>query len=79
MLVLSRKVGEQIRIGADICVTVVSVKGGRVTLGVEAPREIPVNRSELIDATRSQRSTAQAIPCLTEAPAVDRLTASMAG
>jgi carbon storage regulator len=47
MLVLSRKVGEQIRIGSEIVVTVVSVKGNRVTLGIEAPKHIRVDREEL--------------------------------
>jgi carbon storage regulator len=47
MLVLSRKVGEQIQIGTDIILTVTSVKGNRVTLGIEAPKHIRVDRGEL--------------------------------
>jgi carbon storage regulator len=47
MLVLGRKVGEVLVIGNDTVVTVVSVRGGRVRLGVRAPGEVPVLRGEL--------------------------------
>lgn len=47
MLVLSRKVGEKIVIGENIIITVVDVANHRVRLGIDAPREIPVMRSEL--------------------------------
>ena len=49
MLVLTRKVNEQIRIGQDIVITVVQLGQGKVRIGVEAPREGPVVRQELID------------------------------
>ena len=47
MLVLGRKEGESIVIGGNIIVTVVRSAGNRVSLGVEAPREVPVVRGEL--------------------------------
>lgn len=47
MLVLSRKVGEQVVIGDDIRVMVVSVRGDRVRLGFTAPGEVPVHRDEV--------------------------------
>ena len=47
MLVLSRRVGEAIRIGDDIVVYVTQTKAGRVTLGIEAPRSIGILRGEL--------------------------------
>ena len=47
MLVLSRKPGESIVIGNDITVTVVAVEGGRVKLGFNAPREVPIHRTEV--------------------------------
>lgn len=47
MLVLSRKDGERIRIGPNIFVTVVSSRNGKVRLGIEAPSEVPVVRSEI--------------------------------
>lgn len=48
MLVLSRKEGESIKIGADIDIRVVEIEGGKVRLGITAPREIGVFRSELL-------------------------------
>ena len=51
MLVLGRKVGEEIRIGDDIRVIVVDIRGGRVKLGLQAPREVAIRRDETL-ATR---------------------------
>lgn len=47
MLVLSRKPMERIHIGDNIVVTVVQIEGNRVRIGIEAPKEIHVLRSEL--------------------------------
>jgi carbon storage regulator len=47
MLVLTRKVGDRIWIGDDICVTVVSVNRGKVRVGIEASKSVPVRRAEL--------------------------------
>ena len=47
MLVLSRKVGEQIQIGDEVTVTVVRIAGGNVRLGIEAPATTPIARKEL--------------------------------
>jgi carbon storage regulator len=47
MLVLSRRIGEQICIGKGIVVTVVSTKGNRIVLGIEAPRDVSVDRQEI--------------------------------
>lgn len=48
MLVLTRKEGDCIKIGKDIWITIVEVERGKVRVGIEAPREIPVFRTELI-------------------------------
>ena len=50
MLVLSRKVGQRIRIGENIAVTVVKLTSGGVRLGIEAPPELAVVREELAQA-----------------------------
>jgi carbon storage regulator len=47
MLVLSRKLGDKIRIGDDIIVTVVQMGHGNVRLGIEAPTQVRVLRAEL--------------------------------
>jgi len=51
MLVLTRKADETIRIGDDIVVTIVRVKGNSVRVGVEAPKGVRVVRGELLDRT----------------------------
>jgi len=48
MLVLSRKLGEKICIGENICITVVDIDRGKIRLGIEAPRNVPVFRQELL-------------------------------
>ncbi len=50
MLVLSRKPGEALRIGDDVEITVVEVKGDMVRLGIQAPRTVQVWRKELWEA-----------------------------
>ena len=48
MLVLSRKLGEEILIGDDIRLVVYRIQGNRVRLGIAAPEGIPVHRAELL-------------------------------
>jgi carbon storage regulator len=52
MLVLSRKKNESIVINDDITIVVVEIRGDKVRLGVEAPKEVPVHRREVFDAIR---------------------------
>ena len=58
MLVLSRKKNESIVINDDITIVVVEIRGDKVRLGVEAPKEVPVHRREVYDAIK--RSEQQA-------------------
>lgn len=53
MLVLSRRDGEQILVGDDVVISVLSVAHGRVRVGIEAPRNIPVRRSEILSQPRN--------------------------
>jgi carbon storage regulator len=53
MLVLTRKAGERLIIGDNIALTVVSVRNGQVRLGIEAPRDIPVHRQEVLTGTNT--------------------------
>jgi len=52
MLVLSRKKDESIVINDNITIVVVEIRGDKVRLGVEAPKEVPVHRREVFDAIR---------------------------
>ena len=63
MLVLSRQRDETIMIGDDIEVTVVDIRGDKVRLGINAPREVSVHRKEVYDAIRREnRAAAQVKP-----------------
>jgi len=57
MLVLSRKKNESIVINNDITIVVVEIRGDKVRLGVEAPKEVPVHRREVFDAIRRNEMT----------------------
>jgi len=52
MLVLSRKKNESIIINDDITIVVVEIRGDKVRLGVDAPKDVPVHRMEVYDAIR---------------------------
>lgn len=54
MLVLSRKRNEVIRIGDDISIVVVEIRGDKCRLGIEAPRLLPVHRQEVYEAIKRQ-------------------------
>jgi carbon storage regulator len=68
MLVLSRKKNESIIINDHITVTVVEIRGDKVRLGIEAPKDVAVHRREVYDAIQSQQ---QAQARETGTPVVD--------
>ena len=55
MLVLSRNTDEKIHIGDNIVVTVVEVRGDRVRIGIDAPREVSVHRQEIYEAIHNSQ------------------------
>jgi carbon storage regulator len=57
MLVLSRKKNESIIINDNITVTVIEIRGDKVRLGIEAPKDVTVHRREVYDAIQSQTKT----------------------
>lgn len=70
MLVLTRRVGERLRIGTDVEVVVLEVRGRDVRLGVTAPASVAVHREELYQKIQGvNRAAAAAAPSLTEAAA----------
>jgi len=60
MLILTRKKGEAIAIGDNIQVHVLNVKGGQVRIGIDAPREIKVNREECLKVSVDHHLVADA-------------------
>ncbi|MFQ6036430.1 MAG: carbon storage regulator CsrA [Sedimentisphaerales bacterium] len=60
MLVLSRQRDESIMIGDDVKITIVDVRGDKVRLGIEAPKEIPVHRMEIYEAIQREKKEKQA-------------------
>tara|TARA_S200000501_G_scaffold303808_1_gene291695 strand:- start:53 stop:277 length:225 start_codon:yes stop_codon:yes gene_type:complete len=49
MLILTRRVGESLRIGDEVSVTVLGIKGSQVRIGVNAPKSVSVHREEVYD------------------------------
>ena len=62
MLVLSLKKNESIVINNDITIVVVDIRGDKVRLGVEAPKEVPVHRREVFDAIQRNDSSVEESP-----------------
>ncbi|HEY2954288.1 MAG TPA: carbon storage regulator CsrA [Candidatus Eisenbacteria bacterium] len=70
MLVLTRKLGENIRIGDSVKITVLEVRSGQVKLGIEAPPEVKVHREEIYARIQEENRRAQRInKTAPEAPA----------
>ncbi len=60
MLILSRKTDQQIRIGEDITITIIEIRGDQVKIGVEAPRDVKVFRQEVFSAIQKENKAAAA-------------------
>ena len=56
MLILTRRVGESLRIADDIVVTILEVKGNQVKIGTDAPKDVPVVREEIRDRDHGHRA-----------------------
>jgi carbon storage regulator len=87
VLVLSRKLGEKIFIGDDVTITVVDIDRGKIRLGIEAPRDLPIYRQELlphdqgpasVNGRRKSLDEANRRVAELEALLAERLTAAMA-
>jgi carbon storage regulator len=71
MLILTRRAGEALRIGDDIEVTVMAVNGSQVRIGINAPRDIAVDRAEI--AERKRRDKALDDPHAAQEPPTSKL------
>jgi carbon storage regulator len=61
MLILTRKLGENIRIGDKIRIVILDIKGGQVKLGIDAPPNIAVHREEIYERIREENRRASGI------------------
>jgi carbon storage regulator len=62
MLVITRKLEEKITIGHDITVSILGIKGNQVKIGIEAPRQTPIYRTEVYKSIVEENLRAAAIP-----------------
>ena len=59
MLVISRKAGESLVISENIHITIISVANDKVSIGIEAPKEVKIVRQELIDTIEANKASAE--------------------
>ena len=60
MLVLARRIGEKLKIGDDVTVTILQVRGNQVSIGIEADKSIPVHREEVFRRIKEEESQEKA-------------------
>lgn len=56
MLILTRRLGESLSIGDDVKLTVLSIKANQVRIGIEAPNEVSIQRTELLEKNQEEES-----------------------
>ncbi|USN53079.1 MAG: carbon storage regulator CsrA [Candidatus Nomurabacteria bacterium] len=61
MLILTRKLGENIRVGDRVKIIILDVKGGQVKIGVDAPKNVAVHREEIYDRVRDENRRASGV------------------
>jgi len=67
MLLLTRKPGEKLIIGDNVTVTVLSVKGNQVRIGIEAPRDVKIHREEIYERILKEREELHVTPIVRRA------------
>jgi carbon storage regulator len=58
MLILTRRVGETLKVGNDVDVTVLGVKGNQIRIGIKAPKTVAVHREEIFDRIQREAELA---------------------
>jgi len=56
LLILTRKIGESLMIGAEVTVTVMAVNGNQVRIGINAPKDVAVHREEIYDKVQAEKA-----------------------
>lgn len=56
MLILTRRVGESLKIGDEVNVTVLGIRGNQVRIGVDAPKDVAVHREEIYDRIQQEKT-----------------------
>jgi carbon storage regulator len=64
MLILTRRVGEALKIGDNVDVTILSVQGNQVRIGIKAPKDITVHREEIYSRIKEEQKQNQKLPQL---------------
>ena len=62
MLILTRRVGERLIIGDDVTITILSIKGNQIRIGIDAPREVKVHREEVFQRIQKEREALSVVP-----------------
>jgi carbon storage regulator len=57
MLILTRRVGESLKIGDTVTVTVLAINGHQVRIGIDAPRDVPVHREEIYERIKQEQQS----------------------
>jgi len=60
MLILTRRVGEVLRIGDDVSITILGVKGNQVRIGIDAPKDVAVHREEIYQRIKREGDSGEA-------------------
>jgi len=59
MLILTRKVNESLKVGDDVTVTVLGIKGGQIRIGISAPLDVAVHRQEVFERIQQEQGVAE--------------------
>jgi carbon storage regulator len=62
MLILTRRIGETLRIGDDVSVTVMGIHGHQIRIGIQAPKSVPVHREEVFQRIAAEQRTTSTTP-----------------
>jgi carbon storage regulator len=66
MLILTRRIGEAVRIGSNVRIQILSQHGNQVRIGIHAPKTVPVHREEVFERIQQERTTEVSPPSRSE-------------